>query len=88
MTHDDAGGLGWRRAVESGEAAHCVEVSLCSGVPRKPGARVAVRDSKDPDGPVLYFDEDEWPAFVAGVRTGQFDLAWLRFTVLSGGTLT
>ena len=37
-----------------------------------PGA-VAVRDSKDPEGPKLVFTPDEWRAFAAGVRDGEFD---------------
>lgn len=38
------------------------------------GERVIVmRDSKKPDGPVLYFTEAEWDAFVAGVKDGEFD---------------
>jgi hypothetical protein len=35
---------------------------------------VHVRDSKDPGGPVLDFTRDEWTAFLAGVRNGEFDL--------------
>jgi hypothetical protein len=35
---------------------------------------VAVRDSKDPAGPVLTFTAPEWSAFLAGVRDGEFDL--------------
>jgi hypothetical protein len=34
---------------------------------------VAVRDSKDPSGPVLLFTPKEWRAFLAGVRDGEFD---------------
>jgi hypothetical protein len=34
------------------------------------GGAVLVRDSKDPDGPVLSFDRDEWRAFVEGIRLG------------------
>ncbi len=36
---------------------------------------IAVRDSKDPGGPVLDFTPAEWRAFIAGVRDGEFDLA-------------
>lgn len=44
----------------------CVEVG--------PGVdHVHVRDSKDPNGPVLTFNETEWSAFLAGVRAGEFD---------------
>ena len=45
----------------------CVEVAHLGG-----GA-VQVRDSKDPAGPVHQFDGDEWAAFVAGVKNGEFD---------------
>jgi hypothetical protein len=38
-----------------------------------PGA-VAVRDSKDPDGPRLAFAPEEWTAFTAGVKAGDFEL--------------
>jgi hypothetical protein len=34
---------------------------------------VAVRDSKDPTGPMLLFTPLEWRAFLAGVRDGEFD---------------
>ncbi|HEV3497500.1 MAG TPA: DUF397 domain-containing protein [Actinomycetes bacterium] len=37
--------------------------------------RIAVRDSKDPSGPMLLFTPLEWRAFLAGVRNGEFDLA-------------
>ena len=38
------------------------------------GAGVAVRDEKQRGGPVLEFTADEWRAFVAGIRGGEFDL--------------
>lgn len=38
------------------------------------GERVIVmRDSKHPEGPVLYFTEAEWDAFIGGVKDGEFD---------------
>nr|WP_245650453.1 DUF397 domain-containing protein [Nocardia harenae] len=39
------------------------------------GGRTAVRDSKNPAGPVLDFTPSEWTAFVAGVRAGEFNQA-------------
>ncbi len=36
---------------------------------------VQVRDSKNPDGPVLTFTGDEWGAFLGGAKTGEFDLS-------------
>lgn len=47
---------------------NCVEVGFVT-------AEVLLRDSKDPDGPVLRFTADEWNAFLAGVRAGEFDLS-------------
>ena len=59
----------WRKAsYSSTNGGACVEVA------GNLADIVAVRDSKDPDGPVLVFAPDEWRAFTAGVRAGQFDL--------------
>ena len=59
----------WRKSSYSGSnGGGCVEVAR-----NLPGA-VAVRDSKDPDGPKLAFSPGEWAAFTAGVKAGQFDL--------------
>lgn len=38
---------------------------------------VALRDSKEQNGPVLVFTPAEWAAFTAGVREGEFDLTAL-----------
>jgi hypothetical protein len=63
-------GAVWRKSSRSaGNGGDCVEVAR-----NLPGA-VAVRDSKDPDGPKLTFAPDEWVAFTAGIKTGEFDLA-------------
>jgi hypothetical protein len=45
--------------------------SGCVEVAEHKGHRV-VRDSKDPNGPVLVFDAHEWTAFAAGVGYGEF----------------
>ena len=58
----------WRKSSRTVSSGNCVEVAAnVRGV-------VAVRDSKDPDGPKLTFAPAEWDAFTAGVRDGQFDL--------------
>jgi len=49
-----------------GDAGTCVEVAHREDV-------VAVRDSKDLDGPVLLFSAAEWAAFTKGVKAGEFD---------------
>lgn len=59
--------LNWRKSSFSGQGATCVEVA------ELPGSGRAVRDSKAGDGsPVLTFSADEWRAFVAGVKGGEF----------------
>jgi hypothetical protein len=55
----------WRKSSYSGQGNTCVEVA-----DNVPGI-VAVRDSKNPSGPVLRFSADGWQAFVASVKAGQ-----------------
>jgi hypothetical protein len=38
------------------------------------GGHVGLRASRDPDV-TLWFDADDWAAFAAGVRAGEFDVA-------------
>lgn len=35
---------------------------------------IGMRNSADPDGPILVFTESEWDAFVAGTKDGEFDV--------------
>jgi hypothetical protein len=60
----------WRKSSYSGSnGGGCVEVAG-----NLPGV-VAVRDSKDPGGPVLAFIPDDWQAFTAAIKAGEFDPA-------------
>lgn len=58
----------WRASSRSDAADQRVEVA---GLP---DGFMAVRDSTQPDGPVLIFTPAEWEAFVGGVQDGEFDL--------------
>ena len=58
----------WRTSTSSGGNGSWVEVAS-----NLPGI-IAVRDSKDRQGPALVFTPDEWTAFLAGVRADQFHL--------------
>lgn len=55
--------MNWKRGCESG---HCVEVLFGD-------SEVKIRDSKNPDGPELTFDYEEWNAFVEGIIRGEFN---------------
>jgi Domain of unknown function (DUF397) len=59
--------IAWRKASKSFSNGACVEVAAL------PGGAVAVRDSKDREGPVLRFTAAEWDAFIGGAKAGEFD---------------
>ncbi|WP_405084823.1 DUF397 domain-containing protein [Microbispora sp. NBC_01389] len=69
----------WRKSRRSGNGSNCVEIAVGdaaeAGTEHKADARrlFLVRDSKNPDGPVLAFTQSEWDAFVGGVKDGEFD---------------
>lgn len=43
---------------------------------------VAVRDSKDPAGPLLAFTPAAWQGFTADMKDGKFNLACITVAVL------
>jgi len=45
----------------------------CVGVALLAGGYIAIRNSRDPDGPALVFTGAEWDAFLRGARKGEFD---------------
>jgi hypothetical protein len=79
----DLTGVSWRKSSYSASnGGDCVEVAevwrkssysggnggACVEVARTPPAAVAVRDSKDPDGPKLIFTPADWAAFTETIR--------------------
>jgi hypothetical protein len=54
-------------------AAH--EITAIASMSRTGSPAVAVRHSKDPDGPRLVFSAGEWEAFTADIRAGDLDLS-------------
>ncbi|MEU3455157.1 DUF397 domain-containing protein [Micromonospora sp. NPDC006766] len=55
----------WRKSTRSSAQGNCVEVA-----DNLPGV-VAVRDSKDPQGPALAFTPAAWSAFVASAKVAR-----------------
>jgi hypothetical protein len=58
MIAHDLSRAGWRRSTYSGSNGNCLEAA-------GNGRIIAVRDSKDPDGPCLAFDPTAWRKFAA-----------------------
>ena len=56
----------WTKARGSSNNGGCVEVATIDDM-------VAVRDSKSPDGPALFFTRREIRYFLEGVKAGEFD---------------
>lgn len=57
----------WRKSRRCTPDQQCVEIAPIA-------SEVAVRDSKDPQGPRLLLRPAQWKTFVDGVKTGQYDL--------------
>ncbi|WP_329148302.1 DUF397 domain-containing protein [Streptomyces sp. NBC_01456] len=62
----DLAAAAWRKSSYTANAGNCVEVA--DGYP----GVMPVRDSKDPEGPVLVFGAPLWLTFVEGVKRGSF----------------
>jgi hypothetical protein len=60
--------LAWQKSRRSNANGNCVELAMLAG-----DAGVAVRNSRDPLGPVLVYTQDEIVAFVLGAKDGDFD---------------
>ncbi|MCB5911281.1 DUF397 domain-containing protein [Streptomyces pinistramenti] len=59
----------WTKSSYSGGNGACVEIAVPTA------EAIAVRDSKDPEGARLTFDNSAWSTFVSDVAGGTFDLA-------------
>ena len=56
----------YRKSTHSGTGGSCVEVA--DGESGR-----FLKDTKNPDVPPFFFNEDEWTAFISGVKAGEFD---------------
>ena len=61
-----ANDIPWIKSSYSANGANCVEVG-------KLDEAVVLRDSTDPDGPVLQLTHGQWAAFLDALKAGAFD---------------
>jgi hypothetical protein len=74
-THELESEVGSMSDMGTWERSSFCGTGTCVEVERAPSAQlVAVRDSKRPGDRSLVFTYDEWRAFVAGVKAGEFDV--------------
>jgi hypothetical protein len=59
---------GWRKSSHSGSNGHCAEVAVLPGPAPDTDFVIAVRDSKDPAGPVLTFTPSDWQEFTSRIK--------------------
>jgi hypothetical protein len=64
----DLSGAVWRKSRRSANGGNCVEVAV-----NLPGV-IAVRDSKRPQDGAHIIDRAAFGAFLAGVKSGDFDI--------------
>jgi hypothetical protein len=58
----------WRKSSRSGtQQGACVEVADMA-------RNIAVRDSKNPDGPLLIVHSDDWRSFIRRVKRNEYEL--------------
>jgi hypothetical protein len=57
----------WQKSRYSNSQGSCVEMALL------PGGAIAVRNSRDPNGPTLIYTQAEIQALLQGAKDGDFD---------------
>ncbi|MBL1115295.1 DUF397 domain-containing protein [Streptomyces sp. 110] len=66
-TADGLTSAAWfKSSYSNNQGAECVEGAHLSG-------EMAVRDSKDPSGPICHFSAAAWAQFITGIKTGTLD---------------
>jgi Domain of unknown function (DUF397) len=60
-------GVRWQKSRRSNSQGNCVEMA------ELPTGQIAVRNSRDPQGPALVYTRSEIAALLLGVKDGDFD---------------
>ncbi len=60
--------IAWQKSRRSNPSGNCVEMAKLPG-----GKEIAVRNSRDPEGPALIYTSAEIAAFLQGAKEGDFD---------------
>lgn len=68
MPTTDLPHVSWQKSRRSNPSGNCVELAVLPG-----GAQIAMRNSRDPEGPALIYTPAEIAAFVQGAKDGDFD---------------
>lgn len=68
MSTSDLPPVAWQKSRRSNPSGNCVELARLPD-----GEQIAVRNSRDPDGPALIYTWAEIAAFVQGAKDGDFD---------------
>ncbi len=68
MPTTDLPAVAWQKSGRSNPSGNCVELAKLPG-----GGEIAVRNSRDPEGPALIYTSAEIAAFVQGAKDGDFD---------------
>ena len=66
LSEAERAGLSWLKAKSSSHNGQCMEIASTTD-------KIALRDSKDPNGPILVYTPAEFKAFLDGARNGEFD---------------
>ena len=60
--------VAWKKSGRSNPSGNCVEMTALTN-----SSDIAVRNSRDPEGPALLYTRSEIAAFVRGAKDGDFD---------------
>jgi hypothetical protein len=69
-------GLTWRKSRRSNPSGNCVELA------ELPAGDIAIRDSRDPRGPVLVYSRAEIKTFLGNTKDGDLDQVIGRYQTM------